>query len=95
VPLVPLFDPLDISNVDIYWHAGKEVILLAGTQYAVLQGTESMLRASSFTQNLLSEENLQHHQMTLYLEMLKAKTNSSTLVPYQNNYNLFNLFGSD
>jgi hypothetical protein len=95
VPLVPLFDPLDISNVDIYWHAGKEVILLAGTQYAVLQGTESMLRASSFTQKLLSEENLQHHQMTLYLEMLKAKTKSPTLVPYQNNYNLFNLFGSD
>jgi triacylglycerol lipase len=95
VPLVPLFDPVDISNVDIYWHAGKEVILLAGTQYAVLQGTESMLRASSFTQKLLSEENLQHHQMTLYLEMLKAKTKSPTLVPYQNNYNLFNLFGSD
>jgi triacylglycerol lipase len=95
VPLVPLFDPLDISNVDIYWHAGKEVILLAGTQYAVLQGTESMLRASSFTQKLLSEENLQHHQMTLYLEMLKAKTKSPTLVPYRNNYNLFNLFGSD
>jgi hypothetical protein len=33
--------------------------------------------------------------MTLYLEMLKAKTKSPTLVPYQNNYNLFNLFGSD
>jgi hypothetical protein len=95
VPLVPLFDPLDISNVDIYWHAGKEVILLADTRYAILQGTESMLRASSFTQKLLSEENLQHHQMTLYLEMLKAKIKSSTLVPYQNNYNLFNLFGSD
>jgi hypothetical protein len=95
VPLVPLFDPLDISNVDIYWHAGKEVILLAGTQYAILQGTESMLRASSFTQKLLSEENLQHHHMTLYLEMLKAKSKSSRLVPYQNNYNLFNLFGSD
>jgi hypothetical protein len=95
VPLVPLFDPLDISNVDIYWHAGKEVILLAGTQYAVLQGTESMLRASSFTQKLLSEENLQHHQMTFYLEMLKAKTKSSRRVPYQNNYNIFNLFGSD
>ena len=95
VPLVPLFDPLDISNIDIYWHAGKEVILLADNQYAILQGTDSMLRVSSFTQKLLSEENLQHHQMALYLEMIEAKTKSSRLVPYQNNYNLFNLFGSD
>jgi predicted lipase len=95
VPLVPLFDPLDINNVDVYWHAGKEVILLADTQYAVLEGTDSMLRASSFTQKLLSEENLQDHQITLYLEMIKAKTESSKLVPYQNNFNLFNLFGSD
>lgn len=95
VPLVPLFDPLDISNVEVYWHAGKEVILLANNQYAVLQGTESMLRASSFTQKLLSEENLQHHQITLYLNMVRARIKSSKLVPYQNNYNLFNLFGSE
>jgi predicted lipase len=95
VPLVPLFDPLDISNIDIYWHAGKEVILLADNQYAILEGADSMLRASNFTQKLLSEENLQHHQMALYLEMLMAKTKSPKLVPYQNNYNWFNLFGSD
>ena len=95
VPLVPLFDPLDLSNVDVYWHAGKEVILLANSQYAVLQGTESMLRASSFTQRLLSEENLQHHQMAFYLEMLRVRIKSSKLVPYQNNYNWVNLFGSD
>jgi triacylglycerol lipase len=95
VPLVPLFDPLDLSNVDVYWHAGKEVVLLANSQYAVLQGTESMLRASGFTQRLLSEENLQHHQMTLYQNMVRARIKSSKLVPYQNNYNLFNLFGSE
>jgi triacylglycerol lipase len=95
VPLVPLFDPLDLSNVDVYWHAGQEVILLANSQYAVLQGTESMLRASGFTQRLLSEENLQHHQMTLYQNMVRARIKSSKLVPYQNNYNLFNLFGSE
>ena len=95
VPLIPLFDPLDLSNVDVYWHAGQEVILLANSQYAVLQGTESMLRASGFTQRLLSEENLQHHQMTLYQNMVRARIKSSKLVPYQNNYNLFNLFGSE
>ena len=95
VPLVPLFDPLDISNVDVYWHAGKEVILLADTQYAILEGTDSMLRATRFTQKPLTEDNLSNHQMPLYLGMIKAKTKSSKLVPYQTDLNLFNLFGSD
>lgn len=95
VPLVPLFDPLDISNLDVYWHAGKEVILLADTQYAILEGTDSMLRATRFTQKPLTEDNLSNHQMPIYLEMIKAKTKSSKLVPYQTDLNLFNLFGSD
>lgn len=95
VPLVPPFDPLDISNLDIYWHAGKEVILLADIQYAILEGTDSMLRATRFTQKPLSEDNLNNHQMPHYLEMIKTKTESSKLVPYQTDLNLFNLFGSD
>jgi hypothetical protein len=95
VPLVPLFDPLDINNLDVYWHGGTEVILLADSDYAMLEGLDSMLRASSFTQRALNEENLKHHQMTLYLETLEAKKKSAKLVPYQNNFNLFNLFGSD
>ena len=93
VPLTPPFDPLDIQNLDVYWHAGKEVILLPGTQYAILEGTNSMLRATKFTQKLLSEDNLNHHQMSLYLEMIKAKTKTSELVPYKTDLNLFNLFG--
>jgi len=95
VPLVPLFDPLDITNLDVYWHAGKEVILLADTQYAILEGTDSMLRATRFTQKPLTEDNLSNHQMPLYLEMITAKTKSSKLVPYQTDLNLFNLFGGD
>lgn len=94
VPLVPFFDPLDINNIDIYWHAGKEVILLEDDQYAILEGTESMMRAGSFTQRLLNEQNMQHHLMSLYLKLIKIKTQSSVLVPYRNNSNLFNLFGS-
>ena len=93
MPLTPPFDPLDIQNLDVYWHAGKEVILLPGTQYAILEGTNSMLRATKFTQKLLSEDNLNHHQMSLYLEMIKAKTKTSELVPYKTDLNLFNLFG--
>jgi len=95
VPLVPLFDPLDINNIDIFWHAGKEIILLAENQYAVLAGVESMLRATRFTQQVLTEENLQHHQMTLYLALLESKLDSAAEVSYENSFNLFNLFGSE
>ena len=45
VPLVPPFDPLDIKNIDIYWHAGSEIILLEDDTYAILRGVDSMLRA--------------------------------------------------
>ncbi|MCP4876503.1 MAG: lipase family protein [Gammaproteobacteria bacterium] len=95
VPLIPLFDPLDISNLDVYWHAGKEVVLLADSEYAILDGVDSMLRATRFTQKPLNAENLQHHQMTLYLEMIATKTKASKRVPYQNDFNLFNLFSSE
>ena len=93
VPLVPFFDPLDINNIDIYWHAGKEVILLADNEYAILEGTDSMMRAGSFTQRLLNEQNMQHHLMSLYLKLIKAKTQTSVQVPYKSNSSLFNLFG--
>lgn len=95
VPLIPLLDPLDINNLDIYWHAGIEVVLLTDNEYALLKGMDSMLRASRFTQKPLSEENLSNHQMTHYLEMLDARLTSAQLIPYPNNFNLFNLFGSD
>ena len=95
VPLAPPFDPLDIRNLDVYWHAGREVILLPGTQYAILEGTDSMLRATKFTQKPLSQDNLGHHQMSLYLELIQTKTTASELVPYKTDLNLFNLFGSD
>lgn len=94
VPLVPPLDPLDINNVDIYWHAGREVVLLNDDQYAILEGLDSMLRATRFTQQLLSQENVKNHQMSAYLVMLDAKTKSSKRVPYQTDLNLFNLFGS-
>jgi len=94
VPLAPPFDPLDINNIDIYWHAGKEVVLLADNQYAVLQGLDSMLRATRFTQKPLSQENVRNHEMAVYLEQVGARVKSSSLVPYKNDYTLFNLFGS-
>lgn len=95
VPLVPPFDPLDLKNLDIYWHAGKEVILLDDNQYAVLEGADSMLRATRFTQKPLHEENLKNHYMQLYLDRVRAKLKSPELVPYRNSFNLFNLFDND
>jgi triacylglycerol lipase len=95
VPLVPLFDPLDINNLDIFWHAGREVILLNDTRYAVLDGMDSMLRATKFTQKPLSEGNLKNHQMSFYLNLLDARVTSSERVPYKTDLNLFNLFGSE
>lgn len=95
IPLLPLFDPLDINNLDIYWHAGKELILLDGNQYAVLQGVNSMLRATRFTQQPLNEANLQHHQMQVYLQLINAKIETAEEVAYENSFNLFNLFGNE
>lgn len=95
VPLVPPLDPLDINNLDVYWHTGKEVILLAGNHYAVVEGLESMLRATRFTQQPFNQENIGNHKMSFYLDMIDLKKKSSRLVPYENDLNLFNLFGSE
>ena len=95
VPLVPLFDPLDISNIDVYWHAGQEVVLLDANQYALLEGVDSMLRATKFTQRRLSEENLRNHQMAAYLNLIEVRTATAKQVPYKTSLNLFNLFGSE
>lgn len=95
VPLVPPFDPVDLNNIDIYWHLGQELILFPDTTYAMLEGLNSMIRASKFTQEPLNENNLKNHQMTLYLELLDKKIPTARLVPFKNSFNLFNLFGSE
>ncbi|NNE64295.1 MAG: lipase family protein [Gammaproteobacteria bacterium] len=92
VPLLPPFDSLDINNVEVYWHAGKEIVLLADTQYAILEDLDSMLRATRFTRKLLSEKNLENHRMRFYLKMIGPKTASSRRIPYPTDFNLFNLF---
>ena len=94
VPLVPPFDPVDINNLDIYWHMGKEVILLADNTYATLEGVSSMLRATSFTQTSLDENNLENHKMSFYLHMINKKLSGAILKPFEHNLNLFNLFGN-
>ena len=95
VPLVPPFDPVDINNLDIYWHPGKEVILLADNTYAITKGIESMMRAIKFTQEPLTENNLKNHQMSLYLKLIAQKISSSKEVKFESSFNLFNLFGGE
>ncbi|MDZ7803239.1 lipase family protein [Thiohalophilus sp.] len=93
VPLVPPIDPMDINDLDIYWHLGKEVILLADTRYAILEGVASMLRVANFTQQPITESNLQNHQMARYVSLLDSKIHAANLVPFEIDLNLFNLFG--
>lgn len=95
VPLVPPLDPLDIGALDIYWHTGKEVLLLSDNRYSQLEGLDSMLRVTKFTQKALTEENLGNHSMSFYIEMLNKKTQSAELVPYKNSFNIFNLFARE
>ncbi len=95
VPLVPPFDPVDLYDLDIYWHSGREIILLADATYALLEGVNSLLRATRFTQEPLNDKNLQEHQMTLYMLLLDKKIPAASLVSYTNSFNLFNLFGAE
>lgn len=94
VPLVPPFDPMDINNLDIYWHLGQELILQPGNQYSLLVGLASMLRATSFLTNQLNEDYQHNHKMSLYLDLIEQKTNGARLVPFKNEFNLLDLVKS-
>ncbi|MDZ7805362.1 lipase family protein [Thiohalophilus sp.] len=95
VPLVPPLDAMDINDLDIYWHLGKEVILLADKRYAILEGLASMMRVANFTQQPLTESNLQNHQMSRYRSLLESKIDGADRVSYEIDLNLFNLFSGE
>lgn len=89
VPLVPPLSPLQIKNLDIYWHMGEEMILLQGQEYAMTEGFKSMLRATKFASALPNEENLNAHKMQTYLDLIALKIPESTQIPYKSELNLF------
>jgi triacylglycerol lipase len=93
VPMVPLFDPLDIGNLDIFWHLGREVVLHDDSRYSILSGVNSMMRAVKFTQRLIDQQNLDQHRMSLYHSLVENKTDAAAEVPFKTDLNLFNLFG--
>ncbi len=93
VPLVPPFDPMDMNNLDIYWHLGEEILLRPGQSYSRLEGMDAMLRAVQFFGQPLTEDNVAHHAITVYLQGIESKLVAPELVPYNHDFDLFGLFG--
>lgn len=89
VPLVPPLSPLQIKNLDIYWHMGEEMILLEGQDYSLTEGIKSMMRATKFTSALPGEENLQAHKMQTYLSLIDSKLEQANEVPYKTGISVF------
>lgn len=94
VPLTPPFDPADLMNMSIFWHQGTEIILFKNDQYAVLTGTDSMLRASDFLNDMPSEQHLKNHFMTTYISHLKSKQESAEEVIFKSDFSFSDWFGS-
>ncbi|MBL4799124.1 MAG: lipase family protein [Oleispira sp.] len=89
VPLVPPLSPLQLQNIDIYWHIGKEIILLAENEYAITEGFKSMMRATKFVSSVPDESNVHAHQMSTYLTLIDQKREGAQQVPYKMEINLF------
>ncbi|MEL0612941.1 lipase family protein [Marinomonas arenicola] len=89
VPLVPPISPLQIKDLDIFWHMGKEVILMDNKQYAETSGVKSALRATKFTTSIPNEQNLNAHKMTTYLGLINGLLESPVEVPYKTDISLF------
>jgi len=89
VPLVPPLSPLQLQNLDIYWHMGRELILLDEHKFALTQGLKSMMRATKFVSSVPDETNLQAHQMATYLQLIDSNLQFAEQVPYKMEINLF------
>lgn len=94
VPLVPPVDPMDMMKLSIFWHQGVEIILLDDNQYAVTEGFSSMMRALDFLNDVPSEQHINNHFMTNYIQNLKLKLNSAQEIPYKSDFKLSDWFGT-
>jgi hypothetical protein len=91
VPLVPPLSPLQLKNLDIYWHNGDEIILKQGSEYSITNGLKSMMRATKIVTVMPSESNLNAHKMTTYLSLIESKLIDAKEVPYKTGLNVFGL----
>ena len=94
VPLMPPLDPMDLMNLSIFWHQGREVVLFENNQYAVLSGTDSMLRVSDFLNDVPGEKHLKSHFMTTYIAHLKSKLRSPQEVTFKSDFKFSDWFGA-
>ncbi len=91
VPLVPPISPLQIKDLDIFWHMGTEVILMEDTSYSITSGVKSALRATKFTSSIPNQNNLEAHRMSTYLNKIESLKISATEIPYKVGIDLFGI----
>jgi triacylglycerol lipase len=95
VPLVPPLDPMDLMNMEVYWHLGTELVLQEGNTYSELEGVDSMMRATDFLNEMLTEKNLQQHYMTAYINSIAPKLVNAKRVPYESGFSIYDWIGKD
>lgn len=89
VPLVPPLSPLQLQNLDIYWHNGDELILLGNKEFSITDGLKSMMRATKVVNKIPDESNLHAHQIDTYLTLIEELQQGGKQVPYKMEINLF------
>jgi hypothetical protein len=84
VPTVPPFDASQIMNfkLDIFWHLGKEYVLLSDHYYSVLDGLDSLLRGADFLSQTPTAENITAHQIDTYIQRLENLINQGKEIPF-------------
>ena len=95
VPIVPPVDLIDIQNIDIYWHLGKEIILMGNNKYAELEGVKSMLRSADFLSTIPNQENIENHMMISYLALIKENAFLAHKTEYKSSFSFKRLFRSE
>lgn len=91
VPLVPPISPLQIRDLDIYWHMGVEVILDGDGKYSEVSGLQSALRATKFTSSVPGQKNINAHMMTEYISLIEQLKISAQEIPYETGTSLFGI----
>jgi len=92
VPLVPPLDPMDMMNLSIFWHQGKEILLFPNKQYSVLSGVDSMMRATDFLNDMPSDQHVKNHFMSTYIAHLKNKQISAEEITYKSDFKFSDWF---
>lgn len=90
--MIPLLPPVDLSEIlrlkiDIFWHVGRELVLLSGPYYSELQGLDSLLRGIDLIKTKPSTDNLLAHTMQNYVKQLREKTHRFIEIPFGQRHN--------